>query len=503
MLFRSRSDLVRQLVAETTVLALAAGALGLCVAYAGVRALLALSPARFPRASEIAIDLPVLAFNLGLSVAVGLCLGLAPALQVSRRGPSRGLQGGGRGNTGGRKTGRLRAVLVSAEVGLSLVLLVGAGLLLRTLDRLQSTSPGFQPDHLLAVQLSLPKRRYGNPAAIAQYAQQVTARLSRLPGVVDAGASSLNPLTPWRAHVLLMLEGRPEIDRTKAPVVNYRAVGPGYFKTVGVPFKAGRDVEARDEARTVPVTVISETLARRYFGGASPLGARLMIDDVEAFRTVEVIGVVGDVKHTGLDAEATADVYVPYTQAPPDVSVWLANIFCVAIRTSGDPRLLIASVKRELKAQDPDVAASSMRAMEEVVAGSLADRRFNTLLLEVFGAAALLLALTGIYSVAAFAVVERTREIGVRLSLGSTRSGILRLVAGQALYPVGLGLLLGVGAALVFGRLLSGLLFGVAPNDAGTLAAATASLGFTACLASVLPAWRATRIDPVRALRAD
>ncbi len=498
-----RRDLLRQLLAETGVLALLGGAFGLLVAFVGVGALLAMGPARMPRASEIGIDLPILAFNLGLSIVAGLGLGLAPALQGSGRGLAEGLSGVGRGNTGGRHGTHVRGVLVAAEVGLSLVLLVGAGLLLRTLQRLQTTHPGFRADHLLSVQLSLPKGRFSTPDAIARFAEQVTGRLATLPGVAEVSAASLNPLTQWRANISFLIEGRPDQERQKAPLANYRAVAPGYFKTLEVPLLEGRDVGPHDTADSVPVVLISETLARRHFPGSSPVGARLQIDDRDPWRTVEVVGVVGDVKFTGLDAAGTADVYIPYAQTPPEVSVWLANIFCLALRTRGEPSLLVPAVRREIRALDADVAASAVRPMEEALDASLADRRFNTVLLELFGAVALALALAGIYAVTAFSVVERTREIGVRLSLGSTRGRILGLIARQSLRPVAAGLVCGAAAALALGRLLSGFLYGVAANDAATLLGAAIVLGLAAGAASIVPALRATRIDPVRALRAE
>jgi predicted permease len=495
-----RGDLVRQLMTEAGVLAVAGGALGLLLAIGGVRALLALGPQTLPRAAEVGIDPPVLAFNLGLSLAAGLLLGLLPALEASGRAFGEGLRGSGRASAG-RRGSRARALLVAAEVGMSLVLLVGAGLLLRTLARLEATPPGFEPRNLLAVQLSLPKSRYGTPEAIQQYSDEVARRLSALPGVEKAAAASLNPLTNWRASISLLVEGRDEADRSKAPLANYRAAGPGYLRTLGVPVRLGREFEPGDGERAVPVAVISETLARQQFPDASPLGARLAIDDTRDWRTVEIVGVAGDVKHTGLDADGSADVYVPFAQTPPDVSVWLANIFCVAVRTKGDPRAIAPAVRREILALDRDVAVASMRPMEDALDASLGDRRFQTVLLEIFGLTALGLALAGIYAVTAIGVAQRTREIGVRLSLGAGRGRILALLLRQALTPVGSGLAAGLAAALFAGRLISGLLFGIAPQDASTLAAASVLLAATALLASAVPALRATRIDPVRALR--
>ncbi len=498
-----RRDLARQLLTETGVLALLGGLLGLGLAYGGVRLLLAFGPAALPRAAEVGIDVPVLLFGLALSLAAGLAIGLFPAIQGSGRGVTEGLAGLGRGNTGGPGRSRARAVLVAAEVGLSLVLLVGAGLLLRTLHRLQQTHPGFRADHLLNVRLSLPKTRYGTPDAIARFAEQATARLAALPGVAAVSAASLNPLTQWKATIAFLIEGSSDQDPRKAPLANFRAVAPEYFATLGIPLLEGRDIGRQDTSDSVHVAIVSRTLARRHFPGKSPIGARLRIDDQEPLRTVEIVGVVGDVKFTGLDAEGGADVYVPYTQATQQAAVWLANIFCLAVRTHGDPALLAPVVRRELRALDPDVAASSMGPMEEAIDASLADRRFQTVLLQIFGAAALLLALAGIYAVTAFSVVERTREIGVRLSLGSTRGRILTLIARQSLLPVAAGLVAGTAAALALGRLISGLLYGVAAGDPATLAVAALSLAAFAAAACVIPAVRATRIDPVRALRAD
>ena len=498
-----RGDLLRQLLTETGLLALVGGVIGLGVAAAGVRLLLAFGPAQLPRAATIGLDGPVLLFNLVLSLAVGLGMGVVPALHGTRFGPSNDLRGLGRGNTDGRGTSRARSVLVAAEVGLSLVLLVGAGLLLRTLHRLAATSAGFSTDHLLAVQLSLPKKRYGTPETVSRYADQVTARLAAVPGVTDAAPASINPLTQWRASITFTIDGRADQDPRKAPLANYRAVGPGYFRTLRMPLLGGRAIEARDTAASVPVAVVSDTLARRHFPAASPIGARLRIDDQQPPRVVEVIGVVGDVKHTGLDAEPTADVYVPYAQTTPEVAIYLTNIFCVAVRTNGDPMRLLPALRREIRALDPDVAVASARTMDEAYAASLADRRFNTALLEIFGAAALALALAGIYAVTAFSVAERTREIGVRLSLGSSRGRILGLVARRALSPIAAGLAAGAVVSLALGRLIAGLLVGVAPHDPATLVAAIALLAASAAGASMVPALRATKIDPVRALRAN
>jgi putative ABC transport system permease protein len=496
-----RRELLRQLLVESLVLAGIGGALGLLLAAALVRLLLAAGPANLPRAAEVSLNLWVVAFNLCLAVVAGLAFGILPALQSSGRKLAEDLRAGGRGGTSSR--GRLRAALVAIEVALSLTLLVGAGLLVRSLVRLQETPPGFRSDHLLMVQLSLPKARYATPAAIARYADALRERLASLAGASDAGVASLTPLVAWRATVNFTIEGRSDVTREQAPLANYRAVTAGYFRTMGLPLRSGRDLVAADAADTVAVAVVSETLARRHFGEGGALGQRLWINDVESRRAVEVVGVVGDLKHTGLDAESTADLYVPYAQAPASVSVWLANILCAAVRTHGDPSALQSAVRREIQALDRDVAVANMRSMAAAYAGSLAPRRFNTRLLGLFSVAALALAIAGIYALTSFSVAERHREIGVRMALGSTRNGILGLILGAALAPVLAGILVGLVVALAGTRWLSGLLFGIGASDPVSFAVAAGSLVLAGLFASAIPAHRALRVEPVRALRAE
>lgn len=498
----SRRDLLRQLLVENLLLALAGGVVGLLLAAGGVLLLLAAGPPDLPRAAEVGLDLQVVAFNFGLALAAGLLFGLLPALQGS--GPAQGLRSRGRGATTGRRRRRLGTALVAVEVGLSLALLVGTGLLVRSFARLQQTDPGFRADHLLMIQLSLPPSRYDTPVAIARYADALRDRLAALPGATDAGVASLTPLTNWRASVDFTIEGRADPTREQAPLANYRAVSPGYFRAMGIPLRAGRDLRAADGADSVAVAVVSETLARRFFSdGGGALGQRLVIDDDAELRAVEIVGVVGDLKHTGLDAEGSADLYLHYAQTPARVSMWLANILCAAVRTQGDPQALAPAVRRELQELDRDVAVASMRTMEEAYAASLASRRFNTRLVELFGAAALVLAIAGVYTLTAFAVAERHREIGVRMAMGADRPQILRLMVGGAMAPVVAGILIGGGAALAGARLLSGLLFGVGAADPLSFAAAAATLALASLLASAIPARRALRVEPVRALRAE
>lgn len=498
-----RGDLLRLILVEAALPVVLGGVLGIAVASLGARAFLVFGPAHLPRSAEVVTDLPLALFTFALAGLAGLGIAILPALRAGQHALGTTLRISGRGAVADRGGVRVRAVLVAVEVGLSLVLLVGAGLLLRSLWRLRAVEPGYSADHLLAFQLALPRQRYRDGAAIARYGAEVTARLASVPGVTDVATASLNPLTPWHASINFGIEGSAAVTRERPATANYRAVAPGYFRTLRTPVLAGRDVASSDDGNAVPVAVVSETLARTYFPATGPLGARLRIDDTEGWRVVDIVGVVGDVKHAGLDADGTADVYVPYAQTPPEVSVWLANIFCVAVRTVGDPQALLPPLQRELRQIDRDVATSSARTMTDAVGASLADRRFNAALLLLLGFAALGLALAGIYAVTALSVAERRKELGVRVSLGAQRRQILGLVIGGALRPVAYGLALGLLAALALGRVIASLLFGVSTHDAGTLTSAALALAFAAGLASAWPAWRATRIHPAQVLRQD
>lgn len=491
----SRGELRRQLLAESLLLSLAGGLLAFLLALAGARTLVALAPSQLPRAAEVRVGAAEALFALALSLGAGLLLGALPAARAGRTNPADELRGGVRG-TPGRHAGLARALLVLLEVALALVLLVCGGLLTKSLRRLREVDPGYRPDHLLTAQLSLPRSRYGKPADIDTFRLELIRRLAALPGVERVDAASLNPLTAWRATVRYVIDGRAEPSRDRAPMANYRAVGPGYLPALGVPQLSGRALDERDRDGAPPVALISATLAHRHFPGGNVLGSRLLVDDSEPWRAVEVVGVVGDVKHTGLDAEDTADVYVPYAQAPQGVAVYLANIFCVALRTTVEPALLVPATRREISATDRDVATTVVRPMEDALEESLAGRRFTTRLLELFGTLALLLAFAGVYAVTSMGVAERRRELGIRLSLGASPGRVLALVVRGALHPVGAGILVGGAAAVPLGRLLSGLLFGVGPRDPGAFVAAAFLLALAAAAASLLPALRAARIDP-------
>jgi len=498
-----RGRLARLLVGETVALALAGGVLGLGVGHAGLGLLLALGPPDLPRRGQLGIDGSVALFALGLSLLTGLLSGLVPALRLARSEPQQALQGSGRALT--RHTGgHTRRALVALEVGLSLVLLTGAGLLLKSFLRLQAVDPGFDPAHLLTVRLSLPRARYGDPAALAAFYDRLSPRLRELPGAQAVAAASVVPLMEWRASVEFGVEGRPPARAEEAPSALYRMVSPGFFGALRVPLLRGRDFADFDRAPSAPVAIVNQTLARRFFPDRDAVGGFLTIDDGGLpARKVEIVGVVGDVKHHGLDTPPTYDLYVPMAQIPPAVAIWLANNMSFVVRTAGDPLALADALRREVRAVDPDVPASGVRTMEDALRGSLGARRLNLVLLEAFGLAALLLAAIGTYAVTAQSVAQRTQEMGVRMALGARRGQILALVFGQGLQPVALGLGLGLAASLGVLRLVSRLFFGVSASDPSIFVAVVVLLTLVAMGAVYAPARRATRVDPVVALRSE
>ncbi|HVR70002.1 MAG TPA: FtsX-like permease family protein, partial [Vicinamibacteria bacterium] len=383
----------------------------------------------------------------------------------------------------------------------SVVLLTGAGLLVRSFLRLQAVDPGYRTDRLLTLRVSLPKGRYAERASLAAFHDRLAPRLQALPGVRAVGAASVAPLTPWRATINFTVLGQPPPPPENVPLANYRAVSETYFAAMEIPVLRGRAFTPADGAAAEPVAVVNRTLAERYWPGGDPIGAHLTIDDEPRRRQVRVAGVVGDVKHYGLDDAPSLDVYVPYAQAPQSVAVWLANSTSWVLRTSLEPAVLAPAVRDEVQAVDAEVAATTLQSMDAALAGTVAPRRFNVLLLETFALGALLLAAGGIYAVTASLAAQRTRELGIRLALGARRRQILSLVLAQGMAPVLAGLAVGLAAALALARLIEGLLFGVAARDPATFALAPLLLAAAAAAASYLPARRATRIDPVQALR--
>jgi putative ABC transport system permease protein len=493
----SRRRVVFQLLAEAAILAVAGGAAGLAVAGTLVQTLIAIGPRDLPRVAEVGLDLRVAVVTLAVSLAASVMVGLLPALQASRGDLRESLQGADR--TVARAGGRARAWLVFAEVALSTVLLVTAALLVRSFQQVQSVDPGFRPSHALSVRLSLPRGRYANRAAIQRFFEQVHPRIASLPGIRSVAAANVVPMNGYLATTSFQVEGDVERD---LPETHYRMVSPEYFDALGIPVRQGRTFTSADRSETQPVVIVSETFARMFLARSDALGARLRLDDGgKTPRTVHVIGVVGDVKHFGPERESPLEVYVPIPQVPEPTTIWLANNMYWVVRTEGEPLAVANAVRREIAAVDPNVPASFVRSMGDWVEASVAARRFNLQLLAAFAVAALLLAAAGVYAVSASAVAARTRELGIRAALGASRLAIVRLVLRGALVPVVAGVAAGAAAALVSGRAISGLLFGVTPRDPASLGLVCATLMAAALVASYVPARRAGRVDPLEALR--
>jgi putative ABC transport system permease protein len=438
----------------------------------------------------------VLAFTLGVSVLTGVVFGLAPAWRASRVNLQDALKEGGRGESGGASSGRLRGALVVGELALSLVLLIGAGLLVKSLWLLSGVEPGFEPSHLLTVRVELPEARYKEVAQQTVFRERVLEELNSLPGTRAAMVSEL-PLGGESLMHNFVIEGRPALAPGDEPELYARNVGGDYFNTMRIPLREGRAFNAQDTADSPPVGVVNEAFAREYFPGQSPVGARIRwARQSGPPQWVTIVGVAGDVKHFGLDKPEAAAIYMPFTQA----ASWERWMFLV-VRSDADPAALAGAVKARVWSADSQIPVTKVLTMEEVAAASVAGRRFQMALLGLFAAVALALACVGLYGVIAYSVARRTREIGVRMALGARAGDILGLVVRQGLVLASAGLAAGVAGALALTRLLAGLVYGVSTTDPATYAALSLLLLLVALLACLIPARRATKVNPMTALR--
>jgi predicted permease len=497
----TRWRLCRQMITESLLLAFSGGLCGLLLAWWGIHFLLALSPAGMPRQREVGMDARVLVFTLAVSLLAGSFSGILPALKASRVDLNEELKSGGRSGNDGTGRNRVRSFLVIAEIAISLVLLLSAGLLIKSFSRLQEVRPGFESENLLAVRLSLPGARYANRDALISFYDQLQPQLEGLPGVSAVGAVSALPLSGTRASIEFTIEGRAS-PRSEVWRSDYRIASTGYFRAMKIPLLGGREFSEQDNTHTTPVAIISETLARRFWPDKNPIGARLLVDDNDQGpRMVEIVGVVGDVKHLSLEDAPVPHVYLPLRQLHEDGLVWMTNNQYWLIRSRVSPLSLSSAVQREIRKVDPDVPASNIKTMEEYLSASVSPRRFNLRLLTVFAVAALVLATVGIYGVMSYAVAQRTREIGVRMALGAKPSDIFRLVIGQGMLLAMAGLAAGLIGALALSRLMSGLLYQVSTTDPATYILLTFFLLLVTLAACLFPARRATKVDPMIALR--
>jgi putative ABC transport system permease protein len=493
-----RWRVIRQLLTESVLLALIGGALGLLLANGGMRLLLSLNERLIPRAYEVGIDGSVLAFTFGVSLLTGLLFGLAPALQSSRTDLQKTLKEGGRSGVAYTR-GWLRSGMMVFEVTSTLVLLIGAGLLIKSFWLVQEVNPGFNPNNLLTMQLSLPSTRYKEPAQIDVFFQRTLAEIAALPGVKSAALSSTIPMSGINPGASFRIEGRTTPPGENLPNGNLWFAGASYFQTMNIPLIRGRYFDDRDVLGVSGVAIIDETMAQKYWPNEDPIGKRIWwyeSDPQGNKRWREIVGIVRSVRHHNLENESGAQFYLPLRQNPyPIASVFLA------IRTGAEPESLTAAVRGVIQSADKELPISKVMTMERMMAESIPQRRFSTILLGVFALIAMILASVGLFGVMSYTVAQRTHEIGIRMALGATRADILKLVILQGLALVAAGVTVGLGAAYLMTRLMSNMLFGVSPTDRLTFVLLPFFLALVALAACYIPARRATKVDPLVALR--
>jgi putative ABC transport system permease protein len=488
-----RWRVIRQLLSESVLLSLLGGAIGFLLAAWGVDVLLKLSP-DIPRLGQVRLDATVLVFTMLVSLLTGVIFGLAPAWQISKTDLSRTLKEGGRSSADAGRHNRLRGALVVAETAASVVLLAGAGLLITSYLRLRRVDPGFNPHHLLTFSFELPEARYPYARRIDFY-NQFLARLQATPGIRSAASILPLPLSDSRISVSYEVEGRP-VPKSDEPSAWFRVVSPKYFSTMGIRLIKGREFTERDDAQSPGVIVVNQEFARRVFPNQDPIGKHVKpgASGIGQAMMREIVGVVADVKHLSLARSDTPEYYVPYAQC-------LFDPMTIVARTQGDPRSVIPAVQDALHEQDKDLPVYEIRTMDDYLAASVSQPRFNTLLLGIFAGVALLLSAVGLYGVMAYTVVQRTHEIGVRMALGADGRDVLKMVLGRGLMLTLAGVAIGLAGAVALSRFLAGMLFAVQPHDPATLAGVSLVLIAVAALACYIPARRATRVDPMVALR--
>jgi putative ABC transport system permease protein len=490
----SRWRIIRQLLTESVMLSIMGGVLGSLLALWGTRLLVAISPNSIPRAREIGTDTSVLLFTLAVSMLTGLLFGLAPALQASRLELNETLKEGGRGTSGGIRHNRVRSALVVCEVALSLVLLVGAGLLIKSFNRLQQAGLGLESENLLTMRVSLPPAKYGDTQKQSDFFKQTLDRIRRLPGVEAAGAVSTLPLTANYSATDFLIEGRP-VPQPGEEIISGSAIASAdYFRALGIRIIEGREFTAADDASAPAVAIVSESFARSFMTGEDPIGKRIAFGSEDDPVWLSVVGVVADVKHFGLDTPARPTVYTPHLQQG-------GAQLTLAIRSASDTAGLAAAARREVLAVDKDQPIADVKSMEQLLSESVAGRRFSMLLLSLFAAVALVLAGVGIYGVMSYSVTQRTREIGIRMALGASGSEVLKMIAGQGMAVVFIGIVIGIVSSLALSRWMESLLFGVSATDPLTFIAIPIILSAVALAACAVPALRATKVDPMVALR--
>ena len=491
----SRGAVIRQLLTESVLLALIGGALGLGLSWLAIRLPGSLGSGNLPQGMPIAMDTRVLLFMIVISVLTGILFGIFPALQLSRTNVNQTLRDEGRGSTGGHRRMQIRGALVAGQVALSLMLLIAAGLLVRSFSRLLRVSPGFDPQNVLTMNVSLPTVKYADPQKQIAFFDELLRRVSTTPGVRQAAISAALPLNFKRITPVLP-EGQPEVPLPQRPFIDIEAISPQWFQTLRVPIKTGREFAEADTAQAPKVLIVNETFARRYWPNENPVGKHIVVGRGPA--PSEVVGVAFDIKNRGLALDPQPQIYFPFSQIP-----W-GNMNLI-VRTSADPYAMVATVRAQIAAIDPDQPVTAVQTVNELMDASRAQPRFVMMLLGIFSAVALVLAMVGIYGVLAYSVAQRRQELGIRLALGAEKSDILRMVVGYGLTLTLAGVGVGLVAALVLSWLLasvlSGILYKIGARDLTTFLLAPLAFLVIAVIASYLPARRATQVDPNEALR--
>jgi putative ABC transport system permease protein len=494
----SRARVVRLLLTESVVLALVGGAFGLLLAIWSLDLLVSLKPANLPRLAEIGVNRTMFLFTAAVSLLTGLLFGLVPAWQVSKTDLNEGLKESGRGSDAPRRQ-RMRSLLVISEVALSLVLLVGAGLMIRSFTRLLAVDPGFRPDHVLTAFVSLPVAKYQKREEQVAFYDRLLERLRNVPGISAAGVVTDIPLYGG-SSTGFDVEGRPPALPGQRAMTEYRIINPDYFAVMGMHMVKGRAFSRMDTEAAPAVVIINETMVTRHFAGEDPIGKRLNLSGGPGDLR-EIVGVVGDVRNYGLDEEVKPEVYVPFFQSAAPYLASQTSALTVVVRSTIDPTALAQTLREQVQALDKDQPVSAIKTMEGYLDESVAQRRFNMLLLGVFAGLALVLAAVGIYGVIAYTVMQRTHEMGIRIALGARGGDILRLVFTNAMVTTLTGIAIGLAAAFALTRLLQSLLYQVTATDPFVFATIPLLLLVVAVIATYIPARRATKVDPITALR--
>jgi putative ABC transport system permease protein len=485
-----RSALIRQLLIESVLMAAVSGCLGIFLGQLGTRFLGAFTQTNLPQIADVPMDLRVLAFTLMISVLSGILFGLTPALQLSRPDLSVMLQDEGRGTAGNRRRNRARSVIVAVQVALSMVLLIGSGLLIRSFERLRTVEPGFDAKNVLTAQTFLPPSSYALSAQRIAFYQDALQRLQSIPGVESAAISTALPVLPTHGTPA-RFEGQPEVDLGHRPVVLIESISPDYARAMGVPIIEGREFSGTDDAKAAPVVIVNRTVAQRYWPNQDPIGKLVWVGNLAPAR---VVGALGDIKNDSLAKSAQPEIFLPYPQLPS------ATLY-LSVRSSMDVRGLVSALRTQIAAINPSQPVNDIQSMEERLESSSAQTRSMMLLIGVFSATALILAVVGIYGVIAYSVAQRTQELGIRIALGAADADILRLVVGNGLKLAGVGILIGVVASLALTRLMASFLYKTSATDLLTFAGSALVFALVAAVASYVPARRAMRINPTDALR--